>query len=155
MGWTMPLSRMEAASSWSRAGSIAVRGWRGLGSSVAIGTSAADVSAESGVPSGSGRSAERPLPRAFRLGPFIARSRSSGEEGELPVGHDLLGELEVGLRPPRADVVEEDGLPEAGGLREADAPRHLDLEHLVTEVLLDLGHHLLGEVRPLVHHREE
>ncbi len=55
--------------------------------------------------------------RAPSLRPFM------GEQGELAVGHDLLGEVQVGLGPLRPDVVEEDRLAEARRLGQADAPR--------------------------------
>src|SRR5262249_25728300 len=115
MGWTIPFSRMEAASSSSRAASMPARGWKGLGSRLCVGTS--EETSRGLSPSGSGRRAESPLPSAF-----------------LFMAHELLGQVQVGLGPLRPDVVEQDRLTEARGLPQADAPRHHRLEHLVLEV---------------------
>src|SRR5688500_2256811 len=137
MGWTIPLSWMEAASSPSRTASTAVRGCSGLGSSRSMGTSAA-ASPGPGGPSGSGRSAESPLPSAF-----------------LFMGHHFLGKVQVGLGPLRPYVIENNRFTETGGLPETNAPGDRGPEDLVLEVPADLGHHLLGQVRPLVHHGEQ
>src|SRR5260221_8128216 len=139
MGCTIPLSRMEAVSSLRRAGSRAERGWNGLGSRLATGASLARSTAGgAGAGSGSGSSAESPFPRAF-----------------LFMSHHFLGEVQVGLRAPGLDVIEQDRLAEARGLPQAHGPRDRGPEDLVLEVLADLAHDLLGEVPPLVHHGEE
>src|SRR4029079_17937647 len=139
MGCTIPLSRMDAASSLRRAGSMAERGWNGLGSRLATGASLAWSTAEgTAAGSGSGSSAESPLPSAF-----------------LFMSHHFLGEVQVGLRPPGLDVVEEDRLAEARSLPQAHGPRDRGPEDLVLEVLADLAHDLLSEVRALVHHGEQ
>src|SRR5687767_10070962 len=128
MGCTIPLSRMDAASSSRRAASMAVRGWSGLGSRLPAGTSSACCGGALEA-SGSGRSAESPLPSAF-----------------LFMSHHFLGQVEVRLGPARADVVEEDRLPEARGLSQPHAARDRRAEHLVLEMRADLAHDLLGQV---------
>src|SRR5512136_1680524 len=133
MGWTMPLSRIDAASSSIRSGAIAARGWNGLGSRLSVGASRASRREASG--SVSGRSADSPLPSAFLL-----------------MRHQLLRQLQIGLGPPRPDVVEKDRLAEARRFPELDVPRDRRAEDLLLEMLADLGHDLLGQVRPLVHH---
>src|SRR4029453_18610280 len=105
MGCTIPVSFSEAASSCSRGRSKMVRGWNGLGSRLSSGTEDA-VSAGTSADSGSGRSAESPLPSAF-----------------LFMGHHFLGEVQVGLGAPGLDVVEEDRLAEARGLPQAHGAR--------------------------------
>src|SRR5262245_5157583 len=118
MGCTIPLSRMEAARDCRAAGSMTRRGCWGLGSSRSTATSAVDSAPRSSPPSGSGRRAASPLPSALRF-----------------MGHHLLGQVQVGLGPPGADVVEQDGLAEAGGLGEPHAARDDGAEDLVLEVL--------------------
>src|SRR5262245_32722326 len=118
MGCTMPLSRMEAARACRAAGSMARRGCWGLASSCSMGTSAACSPGAAGPPSGSGRRAASPLPSALRF-----------------MGHHFLGQVQVGLGPPGADVVKQDGLAEAGGLGQAHAAGDDGAEHLVLEVL--------------------
>src|SRR5688500_5025438 len=131
MGCTIPDSCREAASSERRSLSNALRGWSGFGSRSSMGTSAA-VSAESAVGSGSGRSADRPLPSAF-----------------LFMGHDFLGEVEIGLGPLRPYVVEQYRFTKAGGLGEPDAAGHNGTEQTILEVRLRLRPDLLREVVPL------
>src|SRR5262245_54743193 len=126
MGWTMPLSRRESASSWRRPASTPIRGWCGFGSRLAVGSSI--PAPPEGAGSGSGRSAESPLPSAF-----------------LFMGHHFLGEVQVGLGPLRPYVIEDYGFTEAGRLPEADAAGHRGLEDLVLEVPPDVGHDLLGQ----------
>src|SRR5688572_16671993 len=137
MGCTIPLSRIDAASSSRRAASMATRGWNGLGSRLPTGTSYVRSGGAPGA-SGSGRRAESPLPSAF-----------------LFMSHHFLGQVEVGLGPARADVVEEDRFPEARGLAQPHAARDRRVEHLVLEMGADLAHDLLGEVGALVDHGEQ
>src|SRR5262249_19245024 len=137
IGCTIPLSRMDAASSPRRTASIAERGWNGLGSRLATGASSGD-STGAAAGSGSGSSAESPLPSAF-----------------LFMGPHFLGQVQVGFRPLGPDVVEEDRLAEARRLSEPHGARHRRAEDLLLEVPADLARHLLGEVRALVDHREQ
>jgi hypothetical protein len=67
----------------------------------------------------------------------------------------LLRDAHVGLRADGQHVVQHDRLPEARGLREPDVPGHDGLEDLRAEVLACVGRDLLGEVEPVVVHREE
>src|SRR5258706_7153245 len=129
----MPLCLIDAASSCSRSGAIAPRGWYGFGSSSSTGTSP-----RSRGGSGSGRSAPSPLPSAF-----------------LFMGHQLLGEFEIGLGAPRAYVVEQYRLAEAGRLPEPDAARDHGPEHGVLEVTTDLVGDLLAQVGAVVDHRQQ
>src|SRR5688572_1933578 len=112
----MPLSLSDAASSSRRPASMAERGWKGFGSRRSTGTSWAPSAGALGG-SGSGRSAESPFPSAF-----------------LFMSHHFLGQLQVGLGPAGADVVEEDRLSEARRLAQAHAARDGRLEDLVLEV---------------------
>src|SRR5512146_3332090 len=101
---------------------MTVRGWKGFGSRLSTGTSVSD--ADGGGGSDPGRSADSPLPSAF-----------------LFMSHQLLGELQIGLRPARPDVVEKDRLAEARRLAELDVPRNRGGEDLLLEVLAYLPHH--------------
>src|SRR5262245_26484677 len=116
----MPLSRMEAARACSAAASSFSRGWKGFASSRSTGTSVAR--APGGASSGSGRRAESPLPSAFLFMP-----------------HHLLGQVQVGLGSLRPYVIEQYGFAEARGLGQPHAARDDGAEHLVLEVLPDLG----------------
>src|SRR5262245_35344560 len=123
----MPLSRIDAASSWSCSGRMEVRGWKGFGSRLSTATSAAD-SAPDG--SGSGSSADSPFPSAF-----------------LFMGDQFLGQIQVRLGAPGPYVVEQYGFTKAGRFAESDATRHRGPKHEVLEMAADLRDHLLAQVR--------
>src|SRR5512139_1956357 len=115
----MPLWRIDAANSSSAASVMTVRGWKGLGSRRSTGSCRVAPSPAGTVAcgSGSGRRALSPLPSAF-----------------LFMRDELLRQLQVGLAALGPDVVEKDGLAEAGGLAQADTAGHRGTENLVLEV---------------------
>src|SRR6516225_2163206 len=116
----MPFVCMELASSWRRAASKTVRGWRGLGA-----TSEIRIIRTRGVPDSCGgrsatagreiglleRSAERPLPKTLRC----------SFSGGLGTSQDLLCELNVAFGATGAYVVRQDGLTKAGRFCKANA----------------------------------
>src|SRR3990172_226126 len=135
-GWTTPCSIMDFASSESFSGSICCRGCSGLGSMRSGGSSR---SFSPSLPDGeSGRSAASPLPSTLRFMP-----------------ENLLGEREVGIGASRAHVVEQDGLPERGRLREAHVARDDAPIDDPGKVLAHVVHHLGRQVHTLVHHGED
>src|SRR5262245_32196568 len=117
MGWTIPVSLSDAASSASRPGSNTVRGWNGFGSRLEMGTVDVDSGGVS-AGSGTGRSAESPLPSAF-----------------LFIGHDFLREIQVRLGASRPYVIEQYWFTETGRLGQPHAARHHAAEQAVLEEL--------------------
>src|SRR5215213_1551390 len=68
--------------------------------------------------------------------------------------NELLGQVDVRLASPRADVVEDDRLTEGGRLPQPDVAGDDAAVDLVAEMGFDLFGHLAGEVHPLVVHGE-
>ncbi len=151
-GWRTPCSRMLAASSSRPASSMWRRGWYGLGTTRASGTSttAAAPAARCGISDESPRPSALPVRSGFtvtRRPPRRRRCRARGAPGaprRAPVGLRALG-----VRP-----VEGDRQAVARRLREADAARDDRAEHGVAEVAADLVRDLGGEVGAGVEHRE-
>jgi hypothetical protein len=73
----------------------------------------------------------------------------------LLIGENLLGQLDVALGAPRADVIEEDGLAVAGSLGEADASRDYGAEDLFGKKLPQVVGDLAGEVGAVIVHGEQ
>src|SRR5262245_26366577 len=125
----MPFSRIDSTSPSSPAKSD--RGWYWLGwirstSSIRSPGSGRDAG-------GSGMRLLSPLPSACLF---------------MMADH-LAGQVEVGLRSLRTDVIKHDGPAEGGGLPQPDVPWNDRLEHLLLEELADVVDHLARQVRPL------
>src|SRR6185295_14701193 len=145
-GWTIPLARIDAASSSRFCVRKRRRGWTGLGSieltgSVVVGLAA---SGAVGCETGAGRegsSAESPLPSALR-----------GLSVALLIRENLLGEADVAFCPFRSRIVHQDGLAETRRLRQPNATRNDRLEDFVLKELLQVVSDLTRQVGALVIH---
>src|ERR1051326_8205746 len=146
-GWMMPLDLIDCASSSSFSGANVRRGWIGFGSMRSRTTSCARSGAGAGTSATAvvreGSRAPSPLPSALR------------ELSGLFMVQDFFGELDITFGPFGSGVVGENRFPEAGRLGEANAAGNHGLEHFVLEKLLQVGRDLLGEVVPVVEHRQQ
>ncbi len=68
---------------------------------------------------------------------------------------EFLRHCQVALGTSRLHVVQQDGLAEARGLREAHIPRDRGAEDLTPEEFLRLARHLFREVETRIEHREQ
>ena len=78
--------------------------------------------------------------------------RARRDSGAL---EEFLGDGEVALRPDGLNVVEQNGLTEAGGFRQPDVPGNYGPEHPMREVLLGVLRHLPAQIQARVVHREQ
>src|SRR5215207_1273110 len=134
-GWSIPTSRIEAASSLMPVSGKLRRGWRVLGRIAETGSSS---NFNPPTLSPVAMSAERPRPRPL-----------------LPTAQHLLGDGRVRLRACALGCVERDRQPEAGRLAQPHVPRYDRLEHAVSEEGPHLLCHLMGEVGARIEHRQE
>src|SRR5579859_1523091 len=129
---------MDATSSRSASSSSSgMRGWCGLGAMARTGISKSaelarleSIGRSSGTVVVPGMSASSPRPRPKRcLGMSSLRGRGPRD--------DFLSQILVGQRTRRARIVIEDGLAEAGRLRQPYVARDHRLEPLAWEMLAD------------------
>jgi hypothetical protein len=66
---------------------------------------------------------------------------------------DLLGELEIAFRTTTGGVIDKNGLPVTGSLRESDVPGDERVKNLIAKEIFQIVPHLVRKVRPLVKHR--
>src|SRR3712207_717316 len=134
-GWSMPTSRIEAASSLIPASGKLRRGWRVFGRIAEIGSSS-NLSPPTLSPVA--MSAESPRPNPL-----------------LPTAQYLLGYCLVCLGPCAPGGVERDRQTEAGRLAQAHVPGYDRLEHPLTEEGSHLFGYLMGQVGARVEHGEQ
>src|SRR3712207_5765122 len=139
MGWSTPSSRIEAAKAWSDSSSKMVRGWLRLGSIAPNGKSTSVPSESAAERPSLGISDPRPLPSPLR---------------RCTAAH-LLRQLPVGERAARARIEGDDRLTERGSLGEAHGAGYHVAADLRPEVVPNLVHDLVGELRAGVVHDQD
>src|SRR5580693_6783385 len=129
----IPLARMEAASSSRRSELNTDRGCIGFGCMASIGSLVGRCGASPAAvpdalaPGLAGRSADKPLPSALR-----------GLSFALFIFQNLLGQLDVTLRPPGARIIDDDRFAVAWRFRQPDTPRNHGRQDLVAEEVLQI-----------------
>src|SRR5207302_10845074 len=85
----------------------------------------------------------------------IGQRADRGDVGIHGSREHLGGERAVGLGSLGPGVVERDGLAIAGRFGQTNGPGYDNIIHAGAEVLPDLRHHLLGQLRPGIEHGED
>src|SRR5215218_663664 len=134
-GWSIPTSRIEAASSLMPVSGKLRRGWRVLGRIAETGSSS---NFNPPTLSPVAMSAERPRPSPL-----------------LPTAQYLLGYGRIRLRPATLGSVERDRQPETRRFAQAHVPGYDRVEHAIAEEGAYLLRYLVGEVGAGIEHRKE
>src|SRR5262249_46315134 len=130
-----PCVRMDSASSLSFSSENTCLGWNRLGSKRSISSSRTSASV---VDSRSFNSALRPFPKARRV-----------------ISYDLLSKFQIALCSFRANVIDQDRLAVAWGLRQTDVARNDRLEDLVAKKIPQVLRDLVSQVGSIVEHCQQ
>src|SRR5512139_3235427 len=140
MGWMMPCTLMDAASSLSGSSLNTFRGWYSFGTILSSSISW--------------------MPRAFLS--LSSREDRSGMSAPSPLpsacfcmAQHILGQIEIALGALRADIIEQHRLAVARRLAQGHVAVDHGLVDLAAEVFPDLLGHLLGKIVPSVVHGEQ
>src|SRR3712207_299846 len=134
-GWSIPTSRIEAASSLMPASGKLRRGWLEFDRIAEIGSSS------------------NFNPPA--LSPVAMRAESPRPSPLLPTAQYLLGDCLIRLGAGTLGGVERDRQPEARCLAQPHVPGYYRLEYPLTEERTHFLGNLMGQVRARVEHRQE
>src|SRR3954447_5349642 len=160
IGWTMPRSRIEAASPPRSPSANFLRGLRGFGRRNSTGTlraprarSTTAASSTSPIRAARPRPSRNLVASSAIAAPFSC-SAASGRLERPFAPDDLGGEAQIGLGAGAFQVVEQHRLAVRGRLRDPDVARDHGLVDLLAHELAHVGNDLAREVVARVEHGE-